>query len=545
MDYIKWHKYLVPDGDDRDALFNYVSPSDTSIIIAQEIAPLVYRYARFKTVYDLAMYIKEKITSYEELCLYEVIPPNVKQKIFIDIDAERTQYIDDSDILDPLLKGTLIKKNKGYSLTIEQAEEALLLFVKRMKEVHPYINDDDIGIYSSHRINKISYHIIVDRWCYTNILDNKSSFDQIINDYDERYIKAIDAGIYNKNRLFRIYNCHKYGKNNTKILDKHSTWKSSVKDIDSEDEKWFDILRASLITNASYCNILISFNHKKVKEFTGDKHDLEENEIVEAINKYAAHLGFNSYTHPDFPFYLGSNDGNIISLKRKKSHYCHACCRVHDSIDQYLIVTIKNEVILCCYRSSNKFSLGFLYSHPQVEVEEEIVYKPLPKKINSNFVPMLSVLDKIDNINKTDNINNIEISPIDKLNNTVFNLPEKAMTVKQKIKIYGLDNIKLDNTESSNKSTYKPKKDKYDLLNRIKSQNDDYINIYMDFLGTDSFPFIPSNINNNTIELKCINPYYCHVCKSDHNNINQYLEIKSNGKIILGCYLTSDKLSIS
>ena len=60
----------------------------------------------------------------------------------------------------------------------ERGKEILVTLLRRIKEVIPQIADTDILVFNSHGETKLSYHIIIDNWCFFSKEENRGFFDE-------------------------------------------------------------------------------------------------------------------------------------------------------------------------------------------------------------------------------------------------------------------------------------------------------------------------------------------------------------------------------
>lgn len=402
-----WYSKLVKNKNDngRPGLLDRESFDEKSIIVAREIKPRDpekpdpekpdHEFRKFSPIGDFILYLRNNVKTYEELCLYEVIPGNLPFKPFFDLDVERIQYMDESEILDESLKGKKIKLNTKFSITAEEGVECLEKIRDIILQLYPYINLNDIIICNSHGYwdentkGKISYHLIVDRWCYHNIEDMYALYEEIIKYMPEKYIPVIDGGIYNRNRQFRILGSHKYNvtqESRTKKIDENSTW-TTTEEVFDENHRWAQLLLASLVSNASYCKLLPSFRKEEIKSiYNGPDVELDEEEVISAVDMFAKTFLCESHEDPNFPFYVRKVNSALIDLKRVHPAYCLICNRGHDKIDQFLTIKgIEREVVLWCHRSpGDSYSLGKL--------------KPQNDSESLNYEPGLNIADKKESI---------------------------------------------------------------------------------------------------------------------------------------------------
>jgi len=111
-------------------------------------------YAKFRSFREFAHYFKS--VSYNNKCFHEVIPGFLPQKPYFDIDVEDISQYDN----------------------VNEAIKCLLFIIKEML---PQIGDRDILIFNSNGETKLSYHIVIDRWCFLDYRNNKAFVEKVLN----------------------------------------------------------------------------------------------------------------------------------------------------------------------------------------------------------------------------------------------------------------------------------------------------------------------------------------------------------------------------
>lgn len=128
------------------------------------------------------------LSNQKDKCFYELI--NGIQRIYFDIDIDnKNDYKDNFD-------------------------DDISSFINHIKSIY---KDASINVYTSHRINKLSYHIVITNiYVYDNI-QCRARVDEIIKDFDKPIKKYFDTNIYRRYQQLRLLGCNKLGINNTKI----------------------------------------------------------------------------------------------------------------------------------------------------------------------------------------------------------------------------------------------------------------------------------------------------------------------------------------
>lgn len=179
-------------------------------VLAEDIIKnnkVVKRYLFFNTIEEFIS-MEDKSNLY-----YEVI--DGLQKLYLDIDIPNP--------------------DKDYS-------NNLLLLRDHILSKYP---DADINIYTSHRIDKQSYHIIISNYACNDNIQCKLYIEDIIKDFDNEVKKYIDMKVYKRYQLMRLLGSSKFNTDNKKI-----SW------IGKDD------LKTSLISYTQYCKILDDKDHK-------------------------------------------------------------------------------------------------------------------------------------------------------------------------------------------------------------------------------------------------------------------------------------------
>lgn len=509
---VHWYGYLVKqDEEGKVGLLDRESYDDKCLVVSQEYGIRLFRYAKFPTRGDHINYLQDNryVSRYEQLCFYEIISGNYPFKPFFDLDAERTIFMDESLIIDANLKGKKIKLNVKFSVTEEQAVECVKELVRCIKQLYPFVEDTDILITRAHGKNKISNHVIIDRWCFNYMEDMKALCDEVCKIYPPEYLEIIDKGIYNKGRQLRMYGSHKFGdleESRQKTLDENSKWETKEECLD-DTHRWSQIFLASLVTNASYCKILPTFRKEEIKTiYTGKTIVLSEDEVTDALNLFAKTTGCNSYLDSEFPFVLKSVESSKIELKRVNSSYCKVCERDHDSIHQYLTIKgIERNVLLWCYRKDgHSYLVGKLKPNlsndtqevikfEHIAIEEEPKLQRLPPKKN----PII-----INDLYSGSEIKNYSGNPLDDINKLKFIQIEKKKTIKEEAELEGIGNyfskIKPENLLKPPSLNKKIKKSLLAVNNKEKTIRD-FKNVNFYNIKTNSTPETYS-INLNTTQ---------------------------------------------
>ena len=353
MSVVKWYNKLTH-SEEGKALLDYDNFESKTLVVTKEYIQtyiiesiekkeISHIYAKFRTFREFAHYFKN--IPYNHKCFHEVIPGFLPQKPYFDIDVEDISQYDN----------------------VNDAIKCLLIAVKEML---PQIKDRDILVFNSNGENKISYHIVIDRWCFLDYRNNKAFVDKVLELLPENYRKFFDIGIYTSLHNFRMFNNHKINSDRVKILDEKSTWIYEIKDKFTEFENFMNILGASLISNASCCNLLPNFyipNNRKYNITDICLSDDEVDIILECCQKFEK--------SKVLPYKVVHVKGLLIELKRTAPSFCKVCQRTHENQNPYLTVSFSNgDIKLYCRRSVNNEGIfvGNIIKHNIVEEQKKI-----------------------------------------------------------------------------------------------------------------------------------------------------------------------------
>ena len=318
MNDVKWYKKLTH-SDESKALLDYDTFESKTLIVMQEVS---HMYAKFRTFRQFSHFFKNVTSDYK--CFHEVIPGFLPQKPHFDIDVKDVSQFDN-------------------------VNKAIELLIINIKQLLPEVRDRDILIFNSNGEDKISYHIIIDRWCFLDFRHNKAFTDKVVKLLPENYQQFFDVNIHTSLHNLRMFNNHKVASNRVKILDKKSTWIYDIKDNYTEFETFMNILGASLISNASYCNLLAPQYIPNNKKYDITDISLSDEEIDIILEKCQI------YEKTDIlPYKVDHVKGLLIELKRTAPSFCKVCKSVHENQNPFITVSLNTgDIKLYCRRSVN------------------------------------------------------------------------------------------------------------------------------------------------------------------------------------------------
>lgn len=316
------------------ALLDYADITSKSIVICQQLEHR--HFGNFSTYLEYARYCQKGVSKSHQ-CFYELIFGEKAQKPYFDVDIEIAEVSD------------------SKHLTINDAKELRRQIVASILKTFDYIKPTDIIVFTSHSSKKYSYHIVVDNWCLSDHIENKIFCEKVRDGVEPRLGLFIDSLVYKTIQQLRIFNCHKYGSDRTKIYAEDSKWVMPEKPV-SELHKYVIILNASLINNTSYCKITESLKPPEAprKKWDGKQTILEKEDPTKCLNLLATLAGLKSQKDRLFPYTVQEVKGSLIMLKRHRPSHCRICDRVHQNENPFLIVVgVNRKVYFNCRRVSN------------------------------------------------------------------------------------------------------------------------------------------------------------------------------------------------
>jgi hypothetical protein len=154
-----WYNYLVKQEDStKKYLLSNTPPHENYLIICHQIKKDFRKYALFPSYLSFFNYTMDKIDT-DKFNFYEVIP-NKHQKPYFDFDIR-------------------INPNDNYEEILQDAHDSINQTINKIKQLLPQIQDKNIQVHNSNSLSKLSYHIIVDRFCFTSNIENKQFYKNV------------------------------------------------------------------------------------------------------------------------------------------------------------------------------------------------------------------------------------------------------------------------------------------------------------------------------------------------------------------------------
>jgi hypothetical protein len=321
-------------------------------------------FTKFNNYLDFAKYMI-KNTMKENRCFYELIPGNTSQKPYFDIEFYVSKRLKEAQVIDNEL-----------TLPEKEADEAIKTLVELIQEEIPELstNRSHIFVFTSHKDNKRSYHIVIEGFCFSDNKSNKLFSQKIVKKLPEQWRGIVDASMYKSSQQFRIVGSCKYGTERFKTLNSDLTvngygkkgWIPKIEP-ESDEHMMLLLIEASLITQTSGSILLPSLlddkeqNSEFIKSGEGKEYaeffePLTSENIKEALTLCYKIAGLE-YGDRRFPYSFmrvieDNGESSIILLKRHFASMCRTCNRVHEHENPFLlIIGEERDVYLDCRRN--------------------------------------------------------------------------------------------------------------------------------------------------------------------------------------------------
>ena len=458
----RWYKKLI--NGDEDALFKKIDVKESDIpICLEEKHPIegekpIKNFAKFTSEYDLLMEIKN--TPVHKRCFYEIIRGGHYQKHYTDIDCT----LEDDPFTDPYPHSIEEKLNIAKLLPIEYRDAILKL--------KPEIKLEDIMIFNSNSNKKRSFHIIVDRWCFTSATQNKEFFNEVMEQIPLPHRKYFDNRMYKCHQQFRIFLSTKCGKDRYKLIDPMSTWKCNYSGL-SSFQLLKEMFNASLITSTSSSCRIIQYKYLEKINYLPSR-DMENNELLACINIFKKFKYSSSFDIMELK-------SALIPLKRKCPSYCDVCCRTHDNENGYLYLTFNNDLYFNCRRTDDSTLIGNIYSDNESTSNELKTNNSLNVYVPPSIGYSIEVSSFVDNgiLNLNNKINNTYNQIVESENNKQIIIQSTEINIirKKEIKKIPISNVEISEFSDrikeaktrylNNSKTVKPDKLLSNIFNSI------------------------------------------------------------------------------
>ena len=142
---------------------------------------------------------------------------------------------------------------------------------------------------------------------------------------DPDYAKYFDSSVYKSTQQFRIYGCHKYGKENVKVLRKDLCYNYTIPKRHLDSQEIYN-LYSSLLTNITGCTYLEGFEEVEVnRPITLGA--ASQGDVEKVLDMVYYKFSYDLFTYCE----TKENNGNLLlTFRRKAASYCKNCDRVHE-----------------------------------------------------------------------------------------------------------------------------------------------------------------------------------------------------------------------
>ena len=300
----EWNYSLYNDRISKQLRFAY--NYDDNLIICRQIDN-TRQFGVFKSYTYFQRYQND--IPEDQRCFYEVILGKKSRKPYFDIDIDTEHYKD-------------INKQK--------ANDMIELLIENIKDIL-YLYNPKILVFTSHRPNKLSYHIIVDGVCFSDNEDSKHFADKVLTIQMKDFV---DSRVYNSVQQMRIVGSTKQGKNNKKILDfslsDNFYIPSELKSNTFKRDNY--ILQSSLVTFTQNCE------HHKFQDRKKKRKNISKGNACEQDVEDAMKLLNKKYSNFNIRQVRELNGNVLVELASEDSYFCKIHNRVHENENAYITI---------------------------------------------------------------------------------------------------------------------------------------------------------------------------------------------------------------
>ena len=327
-----WFYYL--NNKEKESLLNVKSVQKNNLVVCQEEQQR--KYTLFESYGQFLKYYNSQSTK----CFYEIILTNQYRVPYFDVDVEDNIESFDENVF----------KNMLHT---------------KMKEI---FGNNQMLVYSSNTVKKKSYHILIRNVYLHNEKECANFYKFFIKDLDPNYAKYFDSSVYKSTQQFRIYGCHKYGKDNVKVLRKDLCYNYTVPKRHLDSQEIYN-LYSSLLTNITGCTYLEGFEEIEVsRPITLGA--ASQGDVEKVLDMVYYKFSYDLFTYCETK---ESNGNLLLTFRRKAASYCKNCNRVHEHENPFVtVVGLERNVYFYCRRGEQKEYLGKLGapSVPEVSVDD-------------------------------------------------------------------------------------------------------------------------------------------------------------------------------
>lgn len=324
-------------------------------------------YAFFDSYLEFYDYMQKFETT--KRAFYEIIFGELPQKPHFDVDMDITDFQnlypgEDIDTAAETLREAVIS---GCIDVL--AENMVKLEIER-----------DLLLYSSHGIDKRSYHVVINNKCHDGNKEAKAFADAVIGKVriltGGKYLEFVDRSVYSPRQQFRLVGCQKCESNRPKVFYEQFWHKNQLythqynEDVTDITMKKLTIIYESMVSFCSGCTYLPSLIPPKLinQNDLGEFPDLEAGIVHQCLSMLCEKMEFClrplGIKRNFCPFTLREVQGHRILLKREGPSICPICKKEHQLEHPYIFI-VCGKVYWDCRRSheyadGKKLFLGYL-----------------------------------------------------------------------------------------------------------------------------------------------------------------------------------------
>jgi len=300
----EWKNTIYRNKEDKILYFDYDIKDDYNIIISRENGDK-RQFTMFSTPIEFKKY--ESSILEDEKCFYEVILGKRHRKPYFDIDVDLGKEDTKKEKIDYLV-----------DILVENIKELLVDYKPK------------ILVFTSHRSDKLSYHIVVDK---VFLQDNEECklFAEKVSPLELQ--NFLDTRVYSSLQQFRVVNSRKSGKKNKKTLDYMLSDNFFIpKEIkNNEFRKQMYILYSSLVTFTSECTqFKIGGTRKKKKMRKGNASEFDVDLAMDLLHQ--------RYKNFEIKQIRELNGNILVELVSNEPYYCNIHKRIHDNENAYITI---------------------------------------------------------------------------------------------------------------------------------------------------------------------------------------------------------------
>jgi hypothetical protein len=301
----EWKNTAYRNKEDKILYFDYDPQDDYNLIISRENGDK-RQFTMFSTPIEFKKY--ESSILEDEKCFYEVILGKRHRKPYFDIDV----------CLKDNPNTTEEKMNYLIDILVENIKELLVEYKPK------------ILVFTSHRSDKLSYHVVVDR---VFLQDNEECklFAEKVAPLELQ--EFLDTRVYSSLQQFRVINSRKSGKKNKKTLNYMLSDNFFIpKEIKSNEfRKQMYILYSSLVTFTSECSqFKIGGSKKKNKMRKGNASEFDVDMAMDLLHQ--------RYKNFEIKQIRELNGNILVELISSESYFCNIHNRIHDNENAYITI---------------------------------------------------------------------------------------------------------------------------------------------------------------------------------------------------------------